>query len=172
MDTPNLNPCYMPRGHGGAEEGPEFESSSSSPTILSFLASLEDKGIEVPSSILSSLGKGVGDSSLGHSSNVAQRPQGVGDVSGAAGAASTQGEAVRPQGTVAACSAALPQGGVKPQGASGVVGISGVAASLQQDGFRRVQCMLRLRLLGLVGLHRRGRDLIQVRVRPLMWGSV
>ena len=86
LDTPNLNPVYMPSGHGGAEESPELESSSLSPSVLSFLASLAQEGIEVSASVLALLGKGGDQLSL-RSRDDAQSLQGMVGVAGAAGAA-------------------------------------------------------------------------------------
>ena len=87
LDTPNPNPQHMPCGHEGAEESPELESNSLSPSILSFINVLDNRGIRIPSDVLTALGSGL--DAVTNPLLIEQRSQGV---VGASDAALAQGE--------------------------------------------------------------------------------
>ena len=77
----------MLSGHEGAEESPELESNSLSPSILSFINVLDNRGIRIPSDVLTALGSGLVAAT--NPLLIEQRSQGV---VGASDAALAQGE--------------------------------------------------------------------------------
>ena len=86
----------MLSGHEGAEESPELESNSLSPSILSFINVLDNRGIRIPSDVLAALGSGL--DAVTNPLLIEQGSQGVVGASNAAGAALAQGEGAVLQG--------------------------------------------------------------------------